>query len=63
MIYLVLSAFTSSSTSLLASTKAYMISILFVFNQHINIISINQELICSIQLKSLIFFDFPYGIF
>jgi len=43
--YLVLSAFTSRPVALLANTKANSI---YASSQYINIISINQKLVCTI---------------
>jgi len=54
--YLVLSAFTSSPVFLLAASKATVFFfIVCTLPPNINIISINQKLMCTIQFQSILF--------
>jgi len=56
-----LHVFTSRPNSLLASnTASVLLYGIYIFAQYINIVSMNQKLMCSIQLQSfLIFLDLP----
>ena len=48
--YLVLSTFNSSPISLLATTKAcVLLYSMYASSQYINIIGINQKLVCTIE--------------
>jgi hypothetical protein len=62
--YLVLSAFTSSSTSFLATTKSpVFFYIMYASAHYIKIISINQKLMCRIWFQAvMVYLNFRYGI-
>jgi hypothetical protein len=63
-IYVTLFVFNCTPTFLLASTKSVYAYDIYVFDQHISIVSVNHDLMCSIQLQaSLIIFDPPGGMF
>jgi hypothetical protein len=61
---LVFSVFTPRSTFLLASVRVSLyLHGIYVTPQYVNIISIDQKLICSIQFQPHLLFFLPYGVF
>ena len=60
--YLVLLAFASSPFSLLAAYKfLFFLHFIYASSQHINVIGINQKLMCTILFQAILYYLNPHN--